>query len=278
MIYVVMGMHKSGTSLVAETLHHSDVAMVTPEDVEGTDGYDSGNKHERREVWYINDEILGSRGVESIDIRPPRKLRVSAALRRRMSQLIERLSVEHEDWGFKDPRLCFTYPAWAEVLPAHRLIGVYRPLYELAYRYKGDRSLRRALKVVRAWHDNNEHMMSHLKRSGHDWILLHYGRLMEGDAELRRLGAFLGRTLVDRRQPALRRGTGAAGWRMRLAEGIHRATTGRRASECLARLDELSTLRGSARHVRHEGCARSHPGCERSSGSLGDSVARRRDR
>ncbi|HWV22858.1 MAG TPA: sulfotransferase [Thermomicrobiales bacterium] len=240
MIYVVLGMHKSGTSLVSETLHHSGISMVEPEDIEGASGYDDGNKHERHEVFDINNEILGSHGVESIDILPPRALRVTPALRRRMTDLVGRLSSSYADWGFKDPRLCFTYPVWEQVLPEHRVIGVYRPLHELAFRYRADRSLRRAFRLVRAWRDNNERMIEHLAKLERPWILVHYGRLMEGDTELRRIEAFVGRPVVDRRKPALRRGTATPNWRMRVAERLHRIRTGWSAATCIARLDELA--------------------------------------
>lgn len=55
MIYVVLGMHKSGTTLVARTLHESGIHMgVFDESLD----YQQGNKYEHREFQEINRRIL----------------------------------------------------------------------------------------------------------------------------------------------------------------------------------------------------------------------------
>ena len=43
-VFVVLGMHKSGTTLVSDILHRSGVPMV---EVRSSEGYDQGNKMER---------------------------------------------------------------------------------------------------------------------------------------------------------------------------------------------------------------------------------------
>jgi hypothetical protein len=62
MIYVVLGMHKSGTTLVSQLLHQSGISMG--EDFgEGRDYDDAGGegKWERRESFLIDLEIVGCR-------------------------------------------------------------------------------------------------------------------------------------------------------------------------------------------------------------------------
>ena len=57
MIYVVLGCHKSGTTLVAEVLHRSGIAMLEGE-VEEAD-YDEGDFFERLDMVHVNQDILG---------------------------------------------------------------------------------------------------------------------------------------------------------------------------------------------------------------------------
>ena len=58
MIYVVLGMHKSGTTLISETLHESGINMGEFSDIQQGIGYDEGHKYERRETQQINRQIL----------------------------------------------------------------------------------------------------------------------------------------------------------------------------------------------------------------------------
>jgi hypothetical protein len=237
MIYIVLGMHKSGTSLVSEILHHSGVAMVEDDNGPGLD-YDTGNKHEREAVFALDNDILDSHGVESIMIPFPRELRVDAAVRARMHAVVNGAPEGSRDWGFKDPRLCLTYPAWRDLLPEHRLIGIYRSPYALATRYETNRSVRRAYRMLASWHEHNLRMLSYVEDTPHPWLLLRYERLMEGDAELGRLARFIGRDVTDRRRTELRRSAPSRSLAMRVAETGYRARTGRTTRDTLRRLEE----------------------------------------
>ena len=55
MLYVVLGMHKSGTTLLSQVLHHSGIDMgEIPDGV----SYDKGNKYEDQESFHINMELI----------------------------------------------------------------------------------------------------------------------------------------------------------------------------------------------------------------------------
>jgi len=239
-IYVVLGMHKSGTTLVSEILHHSGIEMGEPEDIPLDRGYDRGNKYERAAAVAIDKDILGAHGVPSERIRAPRQLPRSPEVIARMASLVADLNQRCSDWGFKDPRACLTYPLWEAALPEHRIVAVYRPLHELTERKGGDQSPVQAYRLVRSWHEHNAALLSILKVTPMPWIALHYGRLMEGDIEFRRLERFVGRPLTDRRRPEMRRGTPKAGIWMRVAEALYKRRTGRVASTTLAELDGLA--------------------------------------
>ena len=64
MIHVVLGMHKSGTTLVSELLHHAGIDMVDAADPDTS--YDHGNKWERDSTKQVNHAILGSAGTFSL--------------------------------------------------------------------------------------------------------------------------------------------------------------------------------------------------------------------
>lgn len=207
---MVLGMHKSGTTLVAETLHRSGINMgAFPKN----SGYDDGNQHERVTTRRINKSILGCGETDSEKVIRPFVGNLAPARRERMSRLVGDLSRRHADWGFKDPRTCLTYAAWEKVLPAHRLIIVYRPLAEVWSHYRRTCPLVDRLsgplhswRVVRAWHVYNQAILDIAARTSMDWIAIDYSRFMrDGDETWRRLEAFTGRRLVDARSSRLYR-------------------------------------------------------------------------
>ncbi len=65
MIYLVLGCHKSGTTLVSEMLHSSGIQMIDDagavEETAGQSGYDDGRFYERSEWVRLNADILGYR-------------------------------------------------------------------------------------------------------------------------------------------------------------------------------------------------------------------------
>jgi hypothetical protein len=200
-------MHKSGTTLVSQILHHSGIHMG---EIDPNIGYDRGNQYERESTRDINEEILGSQDRLSIDIAAPAQLTMTSAQRGRMQALIETCSREHSDWGFKDPRTTLVYPLWAEVLPQHKLIVVYRALDELWQRYRPKlhrryRDFKVAHKLAQRWYEHNLNILKILQGTPMDTLALEFGQLMHSQAEFERFQAFVGRPLVDQRRSDLYR-------------------------------------------------------------------------
>ena len=251
MIHVVLGMHKSGTSLVSDLLHHAGIAMIDEVDPQG--GYDDGNKWERDSTRELNQAILGSAGVFSLDTHGDRR-QCGDAERRRMRGIIAACSARHADWGFKDPRTCLTYDLWATELPAHRLIAVFRRPEEAWAHYWRAASLRRRLKAVRRclpqWCVHNEAILAALDRTPQPFLVLDYARLMDEPCELARLERFVGRPLVDRRDPRMRRSRTIRGAGYRAARAWHRLRGGPSPEAIAARLDVLRTAWAVSRRSR----------------------------
>lgn len=199
--HVVLGMHKSGTTLVAKTLHHSGIPMI---DHIAPGTYDDGATYERRSTRIINSDILGDHGVPSYRLTtapPPDQISdyITAAA--------QALRDRHADttWGFKDPRTLLTFDFWQPLLGEVKLIGVYRDPREVVGHYtRGRHESPLAAPSLHAWREYNRRLL-HIASEHPDMLLLEYGRLMRDDSEFARLANFVGRTLVDCRQPHLHR-------------------------------------------------------------------------
>ncbi|MGR3511092.1 MAG: sulfotransferase [Sulfitobacter sp.] len=204
---VVMGMHKSGTTLIADTLHRSGIEMVG---ADAGGGYDDGNKMERAETRALNMALLGDTGTESLRLIRP--LAPSAAKALHLEQAQELLAgMRSRSWGFKDPRTLLTFGFWEQVLETPILVGIVRDPVEVFGHY-----LRRADRkwinrdptflpdALRAWCVYNQHLLD-VKRKHPRMLLLNYADFMTTDAGMQRLSTYVGRELVDCRKPAMRR-------------------------------------------------------------------------
>lgn len=228
MVVVVLGMHKSGTTLVSQTLHRSGIHMG---DFDERIGYDQGNWFEREDFVAVNRCLLAPHLLPTLGARVDRLLHrrgrggiaanrdsvallgsfpdaASPALEQRMRQLVARCEAAHEDWGFKDPRSCLTYPLWAPLLPDHRIVAVFRSYSDFVRRNrKGRNALNppRWWRALRSWTDYNDAMAEALEATPRPKLVLRYDDLMSDPAAMERLSVFVGRPLVDSRRPELHR-------------------------------------------------------------------------
>ncbi|MEM9173610.1 MAG: sulfotransferase [Myxococcota bacterium] len=201
-MYVVLGMHKSGTTLVSRMLHESGIEMIQPGLDRSQTDYDEGAYFERERVIDLNRDLLGF-GQPAHRYPKPRRLEASEDQRTEMRRILGDAEPEEGvDWGIKEPRLCLTYPLWEPEMPEHRVIAVYRELPEVWSHYKTRYSPRREIWwAVRAWSDYNEGVLSVLDEGKRDAIVIQYERLMTEQREFDRLAEFIGRPLSDMRKP-----------------------------------------------------------------------------
>lgn len=229
MIVVILGMHKSGTTLVAQTLHASGINMG---DFDESLTYDTNNKYERHDTQELNRQLLHNYLVPPLDylLRKPFRpkydqagyrrnkdsialIRLRALQRRlhteppppAMHDLIAHQCAAGRDWGFKDPRTCLTYPVWRAALPSHKVIVVFRHYTELMRRYQTATSRARLFRVLHAWTLHNWLNLQYVQNTAVPTLVVRYENLMQDDAEFTRLQDFVGRPLQDQRNPALYR-------------------------------------------------------------------------
>lgn len=237
MIYVVLGMHKSGTTLLSQTLHKSGISMGREFD-EGR-SYDQGNQWERRESWLINLGIVGAveSGYFSLDQSTRHTGAPTPRIAERMRALIAAGSREADDWGFKDPLSCLTYDQWAHVLPEHRVVAVYRDPGAVMRHYRCRRwDVARAWRVLRAWSQYNQGVTDALTRAGRNGLCLRYEALMSDENEFERLRQFVGRDLADMRRASSQRAHGTHPLRRPVGTALA-WKTGADPERILARLD-----------------------------------------
>lgn len=206
MIYVVLGMHKSGTTLLSQILHYSGINMG---EFDADVSYDKGNKYERQSTLDLDLDILGTEDYEVLDLSPHEINGLSETQRDQMKTIITGCNAAHEAWGFKDPRACLTYDLWAEELPEHKLIIVFRDPAQVWPRFKwmGKRkyhtNFSRAYSYLHRWQEHNRNILRFMETSKRERLVLSYNELMTEDAEFRRLEEFVGMKLEDRRRPDL---------------------------------------------------------------------------
>jgi hypothetical protein len=211
MIYVVLGMHKSGTTLVAQMLHESGIDMGT---FDGAQGYDEGNKYERQESHDLNIALLGcERGEFSLNLAQAvhKTERIPPQTREKIEKFVEEANRLHAEWGFKDPRTCLTYAVWKALLPEHKLIAVFRHPLELWLHYQPKSRFKKIFaavtgwKSMTAWYVYNREILQALQAANGDCLAMEYGEFMKNEAFFSSLCKFAGHKLTDVRNPSLYR-------------------------------------------------------------------------
>jgi len=196
MIYVVLGMHKSGTTLISKTLHESGINMGR---IDSEIDYYSGQKYERNDIHDVIINMLDSKNKGSLDTIPPfNEMNILKNIFK-FKNIIEDYNLRYEFWGFKNPRTIFVYDYIKPCLGKHKLICIYRDLEEVLAHYS-KYNIRNILKAIRAWKIYNNKMIDILAKTDVKFILLKYENIMSESKKLKRLESFLKLPLRDCRE------------------------------------------------------------------------------
>jgi hypothetical protein len=117
---IILGMHRSGTSLAAEIAYRWGAYIDTSLLIETNDGNPRGY-WEHRHLVELNDKLLAM--VHSSWKVPPTeegrkhltRLAKDGSFRDRALSLLETLNPNQTVWLWKDPRLCILLPFWKEI-------------------------------------------------------------------------------------------------------------------------------------------------------------------
>jgi len=207
---IILGMHKSGTTLVSRILHASGINMG---DFQLSMDYNAGHHFERTESLKINNEMLGDQWSKSLNI-PIDYEEVSNQIKKKMERLVLELDKRHVAWGIKDPRMAITYTDWQPYLDKHFVIIIFRNPYEILRHYRTAYSLSR-WKTLFLWNAYNAMIIRSIEHVGKDrYFILNYKDLMDSDIALEGMENFLQIPLQDERKKKLYRSKPTKSWQV----------------------------------------------------------------
>jgi len=207
MVYIVLGMHKSGTTLVSKILHESGINMGS---FDKNASYDQGNHYERNETNSLNKQILGCGDRLSLDV--VNKANIQDILTDNdicdsILNLIDNLNKIYNNWGFKDPRTCLTFPIWEKYIHPCKIIFIYRDPLEVYSHYSKKISplnllqkIKNSWKALSAWYIYNVQAYKIARTKNFDTYIIHYSNFMNDENEFEKFEKFLDRQLVDCRK------------------------------------------------------------------------------
>src|ERR1051326_3937827 len=121
-VVCVLGMHRSGTSLITRMLNFLGVDLGPEEHLLEPAECNPKGFWEHQGFVAINDAVLEQLGGHWDE--PPRcssgweRLPKLNALKTRARSLIQKEFATAQQWGWKDPRTCLTLPFWQDLLPS----------------------------------------------------------------------------------------------------------------------------------------------------------------
>lgn len=121
---IVLGMHRSGTSLLTGSLEAAGIRLG---DVNHAAPFNRKGNKEHEGLRSLNDRILERYGS---DWRKPPVAQLPLVWTQDEQDEAQRLCVSLSRgpgvWGFKDPRTIWTLEGWLALFPGARMIGVFR--------------------------------------------------------------------------------------------------------------------------------------------------------
>jgi hypothetical protein len=121
---IVLGMHRSGTSMLTGSLEAAGVLLG---EVNNAAPHNRKGNKEHEGVRGLNDRIMARYGADWKS--PPHDQLPLAWTQEELAEGLAQtssLSGSGRVWGFKDPRTIWTLEGWLALYPAARLIGVFR--------------------------------------------------------------------------------------------------------------------------------------------------------
>ena len=119
---VVLGMHRSGTSLLTGSLEAAGLYLG---EVNQAAPFNTKGNKENESIRDFHDDLLARNGA-AWNHPPKRQVRWGRLDEERALRLVEPYMHSRHPWGFKDPRTLWMVEGWIRVLSAPKVIGVFR--------------------------------------------------------------------------------------------------------------------------------------------------------
>lgn len=127
-ILVVVGMHRSGTSLTTNWLQKCGLNIGN--ELEGKKFSNPDGHFEDLDFLNLHEEILTSSEVPYHGTEDPDEFRISKSQEEKIQQLIN-LKDKSTEWGWKDPRTCLFLGIYRDLLPEASYLVIVRPYTEI---------------------------------------------------------------------------------------------------------------------------------------------------
>jgi hypothetical protein len=213
-IVCILGMHRSGTSLVSRLMNVLGLDLGPEEHLMEPNASNPAGHWESLPISEINEDIFVRLGG-SWAVPPPmpadwERSPELADLRRQARELIAADFSDSDLWGFKDPRTCLTAPFWQRLLPPMRYLICLRNPIDVATSLEGreeesvpfDQGLELWFGYVRS---------SLSAAAGHPHEFVFYEDLMaDPEPVVARLARFLGRSGPERNRARIRKAINVA--------------------------------------------------------------------
>lgn len=190
-IYLVLGMHRSGTSLVSGLLHQSGIIMGTSENFlpkpnkENPKGF-----FENFDFRHINDRLLACSGYTVKDWKinfNSHKISFlqTIKMQREMRKILQQYAQKYHNWGWKDPRQMLTCQQWFKAFEATKLdrklkiIFVYRHPLNVALSMQKRGNIEDMTHGLELWYLYNQTAINFLKNKQLPCLVFSFENLMQ---------------------------------------------------------------------------------------------------
>ena len=202
---IVTGAHRSGTSLLAQTVRALGADLGPADDFYAADRWNENGYLERRDVMDLNSRIVtgfprSSGGLAAkvskmayLGMPSGRGLRARGA---RLSPAVSSLAKRLDGLVVKDPRFCLTLPEWLGTGRVDGVLVSLRDPLEVAMSLKTRQRVPIRL-GLRFWEYHVRMLLDDLPDNG---VLVDHARLVSDDPlpELRKIGEFVGASVDDK--------------------------------------------------------------------------------
>ena len=173
-VIIITGMHRSGTSLVANLLRHAGVnigqELIGPDDGNRYGYFEDVdfNEFHERILGRFNQGYLVQNAAALGDLRAKEIKEARQLIRKRRNRKL---------WGFKDPRTCLFLDFWRGLLPQAGYVFVYRHPLEVVLsllrrgKHFDAEALARPLTALRSWETHNRALLEFRRRNADRCVL-----------------------------------------------------------------------------------------------------------
>lgn len=165
--YLILGMHRSGTSCLAGALERCGMYLGK---VSRKGKYNKKGNHEKKEIFYIHDQILAlNKG--SWQNPPSNQILVHDYHHHMLQEIVNNLR-KKDKCGLKDPRTLLLIDSWKKILYTnYQLIGTFRHPMAVAQslKHRNNMSIEKGLELWQIY--NKELVKTHKQES---FPLIHY--------------------------------------------------------------------------------------------------------